>query len=153
MSNRTVLFFLYLPQESFPNSTVPYLSSIFVEGHLVKSCPPFRLYLPRGSLANCTVFFFQFCGSGSASVGRIRMFLGLPDPVSHKYGFGSGSGPGSGSGSLHHQSKIVRKTKTSTVLCSVADPDPGSDAFLTPGSGIRNRFFPFMYPLKPHLLL
>jgi hypothetical protein len=25
---------------------------------------------------------------------------------------------------------------------SVADPDPGSDAFLTPGSGIRNMFFP-----------
>jgi hypothetical protein len=28
--------------------------------------------------------------------------------------------------------------------CSVADPDPGSGigCFLTPGSGIRNRFFP-----------
>jgi hypothetical protein len=26
--------------------------------------------------------------------------------------------------------------------CSVADPDPGFGAFLTPGSGIRNRFFP-----------
>jgi hypothetical protein len=25
---------------------------------------------------------------------------------------------------------------------SGADPDPGSGAFLTPGSGIRNRFFP-----------
>jgi hypothetical protein len=25
---------------------------------------------------------------------------------------------------------------------SVADPDPGSGAFLTPGSGTRNRFFP-----------
>ncbi len=25
---------------------------------------------------------------------------------------------------------------------SVADPDPGSGAFLTPGSGIRNRFIP-----------
>jgi hypothetical protein len=24
----------------------------------------------------------------------------------------------------------------------VADPDPGSGAFLTPGSGILNRFFP-----------
>jgi len=24
----------------------------------------------------------------------------------------------------------------------VADPDPGSGAFLTPGSGIRNKFFP-----------
>jgi hypothetical protein len=28
------------------------------------------------------------------------------------------------------------------VLLSVADPDPGSGAFLTPGSGIRDRFFP-----------
>jgi|LakMenEpi03Aug12_release.lakeMendotaPanAssembly.Ray.scaffolds.fasta_scaffold1521903_1 hypothetical protein len=28
-----------------------------------------------------------------------------------------------------------------SVLASVADPDPGSGAFLTPGSGIRNRFF------------
>jgi hypothetical protein len=27
-------------------------------------------------------------------------------------------------------------------MFSVADPDPGSGAFLTPGSGIRNRFFP-----------
>jgi hypothetical protein len=26
-------------------------------------------------------------------------------------------------------------------ICSVADPYPGSGAFLTPGSGIRNRFF------------
>ena len=25
---------------------------------------------------------------------------------------------------------------------NVADPDPGSGAFVTPGSGIRNRFFP-----------
>jgi hypothetical protein len=25
---------------------------------------------------------------------------------------------------------------------SVADPDPESGAFMTPGSGIRNRFFP-----------
>ncbi len=29
----------------------------------------------------------------------------------------------------------------SIYYCSVADPDPGSGAFLTPGSGIRNRFF------------
>jgi hypothetical protein len=28
------------------------------------------------------------------------------------------------------------------VLNSVADPDPGSGALLTPGSGIRNGFFP-----------
>jgi hypothetical protein len=37
------------------------------------------------------------------------------------------------------------KEKNSVTLnnfSSVADPDPGSDAFLTPGSGIRNRFFP-----------
>ncbi len=29
-----------------------------------------------------------------------------------------------------------------SLFYSVADPDPGSGAFLTPGSGIRNRFFP-----------
>jgi hypothetical protein len=28
------------------------------------------------------------------------------------------------------------------IINSVADPDPGSGAFLTPGSGIRNGFFP-----------
>jgi hypothetical protein len=28
------------------------------------------------------------------------------------------------------------------LVPNVADPDPGSGAFLTPGSGIRNRFFP-----------
>jgi hypothetical protein len=27
------------------------------------------------------------------------------------------------------------------IFYSVADPDPGSGSFLTPGSGIRNRFF------------
>jgi hypothetical protein len=30
------------------------------------------------------------------------------------------------------------------VLNSVEDPDPGSGAFLTSGSGIRNRFFPYL---------
>ena len=29
-----------------------------------------------------------------------------------------------------------------SVVASVADSDPGSGVFLTPGSGIRNRFFP-----------
>jgi hypothetical protein len=29
-----------------------------------------------------------------------------------------------------------------TVARSAADPNPGSGAFLTPGSGIRNGFFP-----------
>jgi hypothetical protein len=29
-----------------------------------------------------------------------------------------------------------------TIASSVADPDPESVAFLTPGSGIRNGFFP-----------
>jgi hypothetical protein len=33
--------------------------------------------------------------------------------------------------------KILKKT-----FSSVADPDPGSGAFLTPGPGLRNRFFP-----------
>jgi len=32
--------------------------------------------------------------------------------------------------------------KASSRNSSVADPDPGSSAFWTPGSGIRNRFFP-----------
>ncbi len=41
----------------------------------------------------------------------------------------------------------MRKTSTSTILRTnlnpgVVDPDPGSGAFLTPGSGIRDRFFP-----------
>jgi hypothetical protein len=35
-----------------------------------------------------------------------------------------------------------KSAKSSYIVCSVADPEPGSDAFLTPGSGIRNRFFP-----------
>jgi hypothetical protein len=33
-------------------------------------------------------------------------------------------------------------TKHNNNEASVADPDPGSGSFLTPGSGIRNRFFP-----------
>jgi hypothetical protein len=44
----------------------------------------------------------------------------------------------------------VNMPTVSTIISSVADPDPGSGAFLTPGSGafltpgsgIRNRFFP-----------
>jgi hypothetical protein len=40
---------------------------------------------------------------------------------------------------LPSTSKKLRKTLIST---SIADPDPGSGAFLTPGSVIRNRFFP-----------
>ncbi len=59
------------------------------------------------------------------------------DPDSYVFGpHGSGSvSTMYGSWSFYHQAKIVRKT-------SVADPDPGSGAFLTPGSGIRNRIFP-----------
>ncbi len=36
----------------------------------------------------------------------------------------------------------IRILKYGLILDSVADPDPGSGTFLTPGSGIRNRFFP-----------
>jgi hypothetical protein len=34
-----------------------------------------------------------------------------------------------------------KRIPPSVVLISGADPDAGSGAFLTPGSGIRNRFF------------
>jgi hypothetical protein len=37
---------------------------------------------------------------------------------------------------------IIDKNLCCIVPVIVADPDPGSGAFLTPGSGIRNRFFP-----------
>ncbi len=72
-----------------------------------------------------------------------------------------GSGAGSGSIPLTNGRVRIRIHNTAfgnTVPCieivifmglcvllaapSVADPDPGSGAFLTPGSGIRNRFFP-----------
>jgi hypothetical protein len=33
---------------------------------------------------------------------------------------------------------LYSKRKNTTVAASVADPDPGSGAFLTPGSGIRD---------------
>jgi hypothetical protein len=38
----------------------------------------------------------------------------------------------------------LRQVPYSALMISVADPDPGSGAFLTPGSGsvIRNRFVP-----------
>ena len=44
----------------------------------------------------------------------------------------------------HYMTKrhIIWKGKNQDRLASVADPDPGSGAFLTPGSGIGNRFFP-----------
>jgi hypothetical protein len=66
-----------------------------------------------------------------------------PDPyVFRPPESGSGSTSqryGSGSGSFYHQAKTLRK---SLIPTSVADPDRGTGAFLTPGSGIRNRFFP-----------
>ncbi len=37
--------------------------------------------------------------------------------------------------------ELVKKRRKFPTL-SVADPDPGYGAFLTPGSRIRNRFFP-----------
>jgi hypothetical protein len=36
----------------------------------------------------------------------------------------------------------LRRSGYESLFTSVADPDPGSGAFLTPGSGIRNGFFP-----------
>ncbi len=43
--------------------------------------------------------------------------------------------------------KRIHRSSTKNIVLisaadSVADPYPGSGAFLTPGSGIRNRFFP-----------
>jgi hypothetical protein len=80
----------------------------------------------------------------------------------------SGAGPISrfknGSGSKTEYIKIMliqpvsdpqnwgKKLRSATI---VGDPDPGSGAFLTPGSGIRNKFFSdpgFRIPyLKPIL--
>jgi hypothetical protein len=42
-------------------------------------------------------------------------------------------------------------TKHNNNEASVADPDPGSGSFLTPGSGIRNRFFPDLGSRIPDL--
>jgi hypothetical protein len=39
------------------------------------------------------------------------------------------------------------------VMRSVADPDPGSGAFLTPGSGIRNGFILFRIPYPKPIFL
>jgi hypothetical protein len=36
----------------------------------------------------------------------------------------------------------MKSQKLIYTIPSVADPDPGSGAFLTSGSGIQNRFFP-----------
>jgi hypothetical protein len=43
---------------------------------------------------------------------------------------------------LFYSSLKIYAIKNKNIPASVADPDPGSGAFLTPGSGIRNRFFP-----------
>jgi hypothetical protein len=45
-------------------------------------------------------------------------------------------------GGLHSWKCRKMRKIPAKVKSSVADPDPGSGAFLTPGSGIRNRFFP-----------
>ncbi len=37
---------------------------------------------------------------------------------------------------------LISAPRLPTLTSSVADPDPGSGAFLTPGSGIRDGFFP-----------
>ncbi len=46
-----------------------------------------------------------------------------------------------------HSSKELLEQRVNSYskhlhMSNVADPDPGSGAFLTPGSGTRNRFFP-----------
>jgi hypothetical protein len=46
------------------------------------------------------------------------------------------------SGSILNLVSRLQMSVSAKLLRSVADPDPGSGAFLTPGSGIRNRFFP-----------
>jgi hypothetical protein len=42
----------------------------------------------------------------------------------------------------HGSQHFHKQNALKAVAFSVADPDPGSGAFLTPGSRIRNRFFP-----------
>ncbi len=44
--------------------------------------------------------------------------------------------------SLYFSPKVTNPERLYGVKISVADPGPGSGAFLTPGSGIRDRFFP-----------
>jgi hypothetical protein len=41
-----------------------------------------------------------------------------------------------------HRGKKLDPDAQTMITSSVADPDPGSGAFITPGSGIRNSFFP-----------
>jgi hypothetical protein len=51
---------------------------------------------------------------------------------------------------------VVLSRAATNLLCkfsSVEDSDPGSGAFLTPGSGIRNRSFPDPVSRIPHLKL
>jgi hypothetical protein len=53
--------------------------------------------------------------------------------------------PSTGSGSyLLFNAGSCGSGSTTLVVASVADPDPGAGAFLTPGpgSGIRNKFIP-----------
>ncbi len=66
-------------------------------------------------------------------------------------GSGVGSGSRAGAGSIRQRYRSgnpdPHQNVTDPQHClahcfSVADPDPGSGAFLTPGSGILNRFFP-----------
>ncbi len=110
-------------------------------------------------LFSCWSFLVQ---SSSSSMLPFREKLDNPCILATSYEVGiricmdshlfyaPGSGPywecGSGS-----RSKEIDKVKWTNkpdfqpfkmAVVSVADPDPGSGAFLTPGSGIRNRFFP-----------
>ncbi len=60
--------------------------------------------------------------------GPVQGHQGLRQPLLHLYRGGTNS--------------FTWPSKPDIILTSVADPDPGSGAFLTPGSGIRNGFFP-----------
>jgi hypothetical protein len=52
---------------------------------------------------------------------------------------------------LKDKSPVVRQGHHATAHASVADPDPGSGAFSTPGSWIQNRFFPDPVSQTPFL--
>jgi hypothetical protein len=48
---------------------------------------------------------------------------------------------------IHQVDYLVSTLAFTSVGISVAELDPGSGAVLTPGSGIRNRFFPDHKPI------
>jgi hypothetical protein len=83
------------------------------------------------------------CGSGPTTLAEGHVRVPGP-PLRHQAGaFRARRGSGGGGGASQRLLQVLPES-LSLKKISVANPEPGSGAFLTPGSGIRCLFDPWI---------